>query len=573
MMRKATWLFLAGALLLAACGPAAAPSGPGAPIDAGASRAAKSLTIALEGEPEYLLMANLGGGGGTGQISLNLRLAVHQQLATYDDRGELHPQLATELPVQGRGSWVVRPDGTMQTTYRLHRNVTWHDGTPLTARDFVFGWRVSADPELPLAGRGPSGDIVRIDIPDDYTLVLEWNKPYPFANALVDDTLGPLPTHLLEAIYRTDKERFAQLPYWKGEFVGVGPYRVTEWEAGSHLVMQAYDGFYRGRAKIDTLTFRFISSAPTVVANLLAGAVDGQIPRAIDFAQAIFVQREWERAGLKPTTVVQPTHFRYAAVKFNGPNPRDILDVRVRRGLLHALDRTEMVQTLLEGQAPVSDTFITPDDPKWQWVREVSARYSYDPRQAEQLFTVAGWRRGADGGWVSSTGERLTIPVWTTGGQQNEQEIAIIADYWKAAGINAEQFVVPSAQTRDSRFRASYPAFSTTAIPLRFENLLNIFYGPNCPTEENRFSGANNSCYQNAEMDGIVQSLRSAIDPTEQQRLYRSWVKLQTEDLPVLPLYFNIQVTLFRDGVTGVKGDTKPRTSISWNITEWDVAK
>ena len=52
--------------------------------------------------------------------------------------------LAVEVPSRERGSWVVRDDGTMQTTYRLHPGVTWHDGTALDAEDFVLGHRSRA---------------------------------------------------------------------------------------------------------------------------------------------------------------------------------------------------------------------------------------------------------------------------------------------------------------------------------------------------------------------------------------------------------------------------------------------
>ena len=156
-------------------------------------------------------------------------------------------------------------------------------------------------------------------------------------------------------------------------------------------------------------------------------------------------------------------------------------------------------------------------------------------------------------------------------GEQNEQELAIIGDNWKALGIGVDQVVLASAQTRNNELRASFPGFDTTAIPLTFENTLQRVYGPTCPTEASRWAGGNRGCYQSGEMDRMIDGLTTAIDPADQRRLYRDLVKLQTEELPVLPLYFNVQVTLFRQGVTGVKGDTTPRTSVSWNIADWDV--
>jgi peptide/nickel transport system substrate-binding protein len=554
------------ALAALGCSPAATPTPDTRSAHGMPSAAPKSLAIALEGEPENLVTRM---GGGSASVAGNIRLAVHQYLVTYDDRGHLHPMLA-EVPSQADGTWVVRPDGTMQTTYRLRPDVTWHDGKPLSPADFVLGWSVSRDPELPISSPLVARQVSQIGTPDRTTLVLEWSVTNPFANALANDEIIPLPVHLLQTAYEADKERFPTLLYWKREFVGVGPYQLVEWEPGSHLVLKAYDGFYAGRARIDSLTFRFLSNAPTVVANLLAGAVDGAIPRAVDFTQAMFVKAEWERAGRSPTVLVQPTHWRMLGVQFRVPQVRDVLDPRVRRALLSALDRPAMVETLLDGQAPVSDTFIPPHDARWEWVRDVVATYPRDPRRVEEGLTAAGWRKGADG-FYANAGGRIALPVWTTAGEQNEQELAIIGDNWKAMGIGVEQSVLSAAQTRNNELRASFPGFDTTAIPLTFENTLQRVYGPTCPTEGSRWAGGNRGCYQNPEMDRLVEGLTIAIDPSDQQRLYRDLVRLQTEDLPVLPLYFNVQVTLFREGVTGVKGDTTPRTSVSWNIAAWDA--
>ncbi len=561
-------LVLASLILMACNSPPPERSGR-APAEGARPRGTpKALTIALEGEPENLVTRM---GGGSGSIAGNLRLAVHQYLATYDDGGGLHPMLAQALPSPTDGTWTVRPDGTMQTIYRLHPNVTWHDGTRLTAQDIVLGWRVGRDQDLPISSPLVARQIQDIQTPDDFTLVMEWSVTNPFANALANDELGPLPVHLLSSVYPSDNERFQTLPYWKREFVGVGPYRLVDWEPGSHLVLSAYDGFYRGRAKVDTITFRFVSNAPTVVAGLLAGALDGAIPRAVDFSQAMFVKREWERAGQHPVVIVQPTHWRMMGVQFRVPQPRDILDPRIRQALISAMDREAMVEVLLEGQAPVSHTFIPPNDQRWEWVRDAVIQYPHDERRAHELLASAGWRRGGDGTYLNASGERVTLPLWTTAGEQNEQELAIIADNWKALGINAEQTVLSSAQTRNNELRASFPAFDTTAVPATFENTLQRVYGPTCPSEATRWAGGNRGCYQNPEMDRVADALTTAIDPDTQRRLYRELVRMQSEELPVLPLYFNVQITMFRDGVLGVKGDTQPRTSVSWNAAEWDV--
>lgn len=578
-MKAMTFFPLLAALcvVLAACAPATAPPAqtrlPGA--DTQRSGPPKSLTIALDGEPERLLVSSLGGsvaGGLAGNAGNTLQLALHQRLVTYDDRGDVHPQLASALPTSGSGSWLVRPDGTMQTTYKLRPNVTWHDGTPLTSKDFLFAWTMTRDPEIPVQRRIVNL-IERLDTPDPTTLVIEWTSTYPFANAVIEEDLGPLPGHLLEHEYRSDKERFQQLPYWNQEFVGVGPYQLAEWQFGSHLTLKAYDKFYAGRAKIDTLVFQFIQNEPTAVANLLAGTVDGSIPRAVEFPQAMFVKSEWERAGKKPVAIAQSTHWRFVEVQFRAPNPREMVDVRVRRALLHALDRQAMSDVLFDGQSPIADSFIPPTDAKWEWVKDVAVRYEYDPRRAQELFAAVGWRPGGDGMLVNAIGEKVGMPAWGRGSPLEQRELAIMADYWKAAGVEIEQVVLSPAQVRDNRFLATYPALAPAQLPATFEWGLNLTYSRNCPSEQDRFAGRNRGCYQHADMDRTVDALKTAIEPAEQRRLYRDLIRLQTEKLAVLPLNFSLQVVLFREGVTGVKGDTSPRTSALWNVAEWDVVR
>ncbi|MBM2812299.1 MAG: hypothetical protein HW416_3058 [Chloroflexi bacterium] len=90
------------------------------------------------------------------------------------------------------------------------------------------------------------------------------------------------------------------------------------------------------------------------------------------------------------------------------------------------------------------------------------------------------------------------------------------------------------------------------------------------PTGQN-MGGSNPGCYQNPTLDLIIDRPNTAIDPTDQRSRYRDSVRVQTEQLPLLPLYFDVQMALFRAGVTGVKGDTKPTTSVAWNVAEWDA--
>jgi peptide/nickel transport system substrate-binding protein len=559
-------LCLAFMFLASAC--IQAPQRTESTADRTSPTAPKRLVVAIAEEPTALIMTLIP------QANVRarpVRLAVHQRIAIFDDRGALHPQLAAELPALETGTWVVRPDGTMRTSYRLHPNVTWHDGAPFTARDVVFGWKVTNDPDLLVNQRGVAEDIGSVETPDDHTFILEWNKTNPLGNAITEDGLGPLPAHLLEAGWLADKERFPNLNYWGPEFVGLGPYRLASWQPGSFMILQAYDAFYTGRAKIDTIEVRFIGSAPTLMANLLAGEVDGAIPPTLDFEQSMFVRDEWERAGKHPLVISQPVNVRIMAVQFRTPRPREILEARFRRGVLHALNRQVLIDGLLGGQSQIADTFIPPDDAKWGWVEDAVARYPYDPRRAAEQLAPLGWQRGAAGAFINAAGEPLTLSVRMGPQPDAERTLGIMGDILKREGITVEQGVNSPGEDRDLRIRSMFPSFYASDLAIGSEQVQFRYYGPNCPTEESRWGGANWGCYQNSAYDRVIDEVRSAIDPREQQQLYREWVRIFTDELPALPLFFGQDVTIFREGVTGVKGETRPRISSTWNVTEWDV--
>src|SRR5206468_5561767 len=104
-------------------------------------------------------------------------------------------------------------------------------------------------------------------------------------------------------------------------------------------------------------------------------------------------KEDWERAGKKPLVLVQPTYFRMSQIQYRPEylKVRELADVRVRRALVHATDRTAIVDAVYQGQALVADTFIPPDDVKWDWVKDAMVTYPYDTRRALQLLAEVGW--------------------------------------------------------------------------------------------------------------------------------------------------------------------------------------
>ena len=179
----------------------------------------------------------------------------------------------------------------------------------MTAHDIVFGWTVARDTDLPVATRDVASLISAIDTPDDATLVMHWSRPYPLAHVLGEIEMAPMPAHLLEATYQSDKERFQHLPYWSTEFIGVGPYRLERWELGSRFIFTTFDGYYGTRPKIDTLIFPFIGDEGATIAQLFAGTIDGEI-RGLQPKSVLETKAQWEQTGKKPYLSLQSVGTR-----------------------------------------------------------------------------------------------------------------------------------------------------------------------------------------------------------------------------------------------------------------------
>lgn len=561
-MRARAFLGLTVVFMLAtACAPGAAP-GVGSGTDQGQPARAKTLILAEDQEPVPVV-------GGTGPMGAY----THHQLVRHDHIGNPLPTLITELPSLEQGTWVVNPDNTMVTTYKLRPNVLWHDGQRLSAQDFVFAWRVSNDAEVPIAVRRVAPQITQIDTPDDLTLLIRWKSLYPMADRISSSDLGPFPAHLLRDSYEADKAAFERHPYWRAEFVGVGPYRLAEWVPGSEIVLQRFDGYFGGRPKFDTIIERIITDERTIMANMLAGAVDGGF-RSISTEAVLTVRDDMLRQGKKPAVYMQPTHFWGWRVQYDLPwqTVPELTDVRVRQALVHAIDRATMADEIYPGYGIVADFYIPPVDVKYEWVKDAVVRYPYDPRRAHELLAEAGLQRGTDGVYRNAAGSSIGLTLRSIRGGQWEASQAISAASWRQLGIReVEEEPVPHTRRGDNEWRAQFANLDGKVIAYQTPAYWSEFLISQCPRAP-RWQGTNMGCYSDPAFDRVSQALTTAIQSTEQQRLYREMAGLYSRNLPSLPLFHHVQGTIFREGFTGFIGFAQDGGGgEAWNVLDWDV--
>src|SRR5581483_1442625 len=399
------------------------------------------------------------------------------------DSSEPQPYLAEELPSVEKGTWKLLPDGRMETTYTIKRNATWHDGEPITARDWVFAYQARTAPDVPAHNAVVEKRLAQVVAVDDHTLFLEWREPYMYAGYTHLPDFSPMPRHRLEEQFLQDRAGFIDGPQWREEFVGSGPYRVVSWEPGVDIVFRAHEGFVFGKPRIDEVRVRFIGDANTIVANLLSGTLDVAYSGNIGFSQG----QALEQAGWsgKVTYVEGNPRFLEFQGRDWGDTVQAVFDARVRRAAHYAIDRTSIVDAIYAGRAPVAYYWLSPRDPSYAAVERAVPKYDYDPGRAEALVREAGWTKGTDGRLRNGAGQPLTLPLTNLPGEVEQLEAAIVVDNWKAAGFASDVQRLSPQEWRDNELRSKFPAVAYNRRNLSYDDM--VWFSRNVSLPETRW--------------------------------------------------------------------------------------
>jgi peptide/nickel transport system substrate-binding protein len=414
-VRRAAAFWLLLALLVAACAPGGGTPSPATDASpsnrpAGPKRILAAVISDLPTARSQLNRAS----GGTLPGARELEQLIHAGLTVEDSSGNLRPQLAEAAPTVENGLWRVFPDGRMETTWKIRPNAMWHDRTPFTAEDLLFTSRVAQDKDIGLFGQLAYESIESVAATDPRTITVRWSRPFIEADTMFSGVGNfqavPLPRHLLEPQFVENKAALLNVPYWSNEYIGAGPFKIRDWVQGSHVSLEAFDGYVLGRPKVDEIEVKFIPDPTTLVANILAGAVELPIGRGLSLDQTLEVRDRWQEGtvafGPGGAIKVWP-QLRYAQL------PR-IADVQFRRALYHGMDRQQMADTLMGGLSDVAHSVLIPTDREFAALDPAVVRYDYDPRRSVAMLEEIGLTRGADGVFQEPNGQRMSVEVRAT---------------------------------------------------------------------------------------------------------------------------------------------------------------
>ncbi len=451
-------------------------------------------------------------------------------------------------------SWTYSKD-CLDLTFRLRRDIKWHDGYPFNADDVVFTYQAMVNPKTPAPFKEGFLLVKSVDAPDPYTVHVHYDKPY----ARAVETWGTyiLPKHLLQSF--VDAGTMRESPQ-NSQPVGTGPYRFQEWKPGEKVVLVANPDYYEGRPYLSRVVYRVIPSQATIFLELKAKGVD-----YVSTLTGIQYARQTEYPAFRKAY----HKFRYPAsdytfLGFNLKDPR-FADRRVRQAFAYAINKQELIDGVRLGLAREATGPIRPGT--WAYTDKV-ARFDFDPTKARELLAEAGWKdRDGDGVLEDKDGKPFTVTIRTNQGNDERKKIAeIVQQRLKEIGIKVDIQLIEWAAfikefVKPRRFEVVVLGLGTGIDPDQFVVWHSSQRGPD---------QMNRTGYANPEVDALLEAGRSSCVQSERVRYYHRIQEILAEDLPMIFLYYRDALPVVAARIHGV---SPAPAGILYNFDEWYVPK
>ena len=478
----------------------------------------------------------------------DIQTCVVEGLTTTDERMNVIPLLAMEVPTLQNGGVRIRPDKGMDVTWKLRPGVTWHDGKPFTSADVKFTVDAINGPNYNPESTDGFDRISSVDTPDALTAIDHYKEIY--APYDIQFIRGTLPRHLLDGRDIDRAQDYNRSP------LGTGPYRVAEWKAGEYILLERVPHYWRGDdyPRIHRLMFKFIANTNTRINQLKSGEVH--------VVALVPWDKQRELANVRSLIVHKTPGNAYEHVTLNQRQFPAFADVRVRRALILALDRELFTKTILDGLAPVAHGPVQPVS--WAYTDQIT-HYPFDPARAKALLDEAGWKTGPNG-IRQRDGRPLAFTLITQAGYAIRENMAqAIERQLRDVGVDVR------VELHDGT------AISAIWFEGRFDAMLHWWQMPSDPELTTFFAadrtppaGRNINYFKDDALTALLYAADRTVDREERTRLLHRAQALVADAVPEIPLYSVTRLDAVPVTLQHFKGNPT-NTGIFWNVHEWKI--
>ena len=467
----------------------------------------------------------------------------YEPLASWGPDGDLLPVLAAEIPSIANGG--LAKDG-MSVTWKLKRDVTWHDGQKFTADDCVFNWEYATDPATAATTLGSYQDVKVIKV-DDYTIRVEFQKPTPFwARAFVGLNMI-IPKHLFEA-YKGGGSRQAPANLAP---VGTGPYAFVSFNPGDLVQGKLNPNYHMpNRPYFDTIDMKGGGDAVSAVRAVLQ---TGEYDFAWNAQVEDEILKRMEASGKGHVEITPGGSIEY--IQLNNTDPwmtvdgerssiktkhPFLTDPAVRNALNLLVDRAS-VHKYIYGRTGV-DTANFVNSPE-KFVSK-NTHYEFNVAEAIKLLDEAGWKPGSDG-VREKNGVKLHAVYQSSINAPRQKTQEIVKQACQKAGISIEIKTVTASvffssdvanPDTDRKFYCDVQMYTTTMTEPDPGGLLRAFISSEVASKANKWQGFNVTRWRNADYDKLHDQSDNELDPVKRAALLIAMNDMVIKDVVVIPV-------------------------------------
>lgn len=519
LRRRAAVLLVTGGLAVtAACSPIDSSGGDDNGAGQGQIRPGGELRVALAEEPDILdptLARTL-----VGRVVFN---AICEKLYDVDADLNLVPQLAADMPD-------FAADG-LSMTIPIRQDVVFADGTPLNAEAV----KISLDRHRELEGSARSAELASVDsveLVDEFTVQINLNAPFSPLTSVLADRAGMI---MSPAALAEKGEDFGTDP------VCVGPFRFENRVAQDRIEVVKDPNYYDAdTVYLDKVTYLIIADSTTRFNNLLSGEVEVQDRVAPTDVAALEARDD--------LSLISSDSLGYQGITINignangvtqppGELPEDLASPLsrnpvVRRALEMSLDREAINQAVFLGQFSPACGPISPASPFSSDVAQTCREHN--PTAALDLLDRAG----------VETPVRVEMMIGTDAQARRLGEAiqAQAAEGGFEIVLNPTEFSAALDLADQGQFQTFQIGWSGRVDP---DGNIASFLTTQAPL--------NTSGYSNPEADRLIAEARAATDVAQRRELYAQLHELLQDDLPIIYLYRQRNLTGVSDRVAGVE--------------------